>query len=91
MSTEGRYFRHEKAMARLNKKEEEQKIQEFVDQINSDFFVRFMNANAPSPLFSLEQSKHHHHFVQADYQPEEGVLEFVCSCGVKMYYVSDED
>lgn len=65
-------------------------LQKFLDEINSDFFVQFHNEHAPETIFSLEQRTHHHVFAEKEAAyPEEGVVECVCSCGVKIYFVEE--
>lgn len=68
------------------------KLKAFVKEINSDFFIRFLNANVPDTSYSLVQRTHHHHFVEVENPyPEEGVMLFGCVCGVRTYYIEDDE
>ena len=75
----------------LEPRTRDEAIKAFVYEINSDYFVKSLNELVPETSYSLEQRTHHHHFSEANDQPEEGVLYFACSCGVKTIYIEDED
>jgi len=68
---------------------ETDEVQKYLEEINSDFFIEFLNKHSAGTSQTLEQQTHHHHFVKAEYQPEEGVVWFRCSCGVCMVYVDE--
>ena len=74
----------------LEPRSKQKEADKFLYDINSDYYVEFLNSHAPDTLFTLEQRTHHHVFSEIQDYPEEDVRGFVCTCGVKTFYVEED-